>query len=61
MPAPLTQGSTHNVLPRVNPHSILDESNNFPIIADDIVQTYQQRSNRGVPKKQYELDPKAKT
>jgi hypothetical protein len=60
-PTPWAQGSTQNVLPRVNPHSILDESNYFPIIANDVVKTYQQRSNKGVPKKQYEPDPKAQT
>ena len=40
---------------------IFDESNETHVPAKSIVLKYPQRSNKGVPKKQYEPNPKAKT
>ena len=58
---PLTEGSTQDVFPQVNLNPTLDEPNEFPVLAKDVTNKYPQRSNRGVLKKQYEPDPKAKT
>ena len=60
MSTPLTEESTQNVLPQVISNPIFDESNETHVFAEDIAPRYPQRSNKGVPKKQYEPDPKAK-
>uniref|UniRef100_A0A6N2KJR5 Reverse transcriptase Ty1/copia-type domain-containing protein n=1 Tax=Salix viminalis TaxID=40686 RepID=A0A6N2KJR5_SALVM len=62
MSTPLTEESTQNVLTQVNQNPILPIfDNEIPVIVENRANKYPQRSNRGVPKKQYELDPKNKT
>ena len=62
MSTPLTEESTQNVLPQVNQNPILPIfDNKIPVIVENRVNKYPLRSNRGVPKKQYEPDPKNKT
>ena len=61
MSAPLTEKSTQDVPPMVNLNPILDETNEIPLLVENVSNKYPYRSNWGVLKKQYELDPKTKT
>uniref|UniRef100_A0A6N2MRA1 Integrase catalytic domain-containing protein n=1 Tax=Salix viminalis TaxID=40686 RepID=A0A6N2MRA1_SALVM len=63
-PTPLIKESTENVSPRspqvtLNPNP--NEINEIPVLKNNVTNRYPQRLNRGVPKKQYEPDPKHKT
>ena len=58
---PLTEESTENACPQVNQNYILDETNEIPAHVENITNEYPQRSNRRVPRKQYEPDPNTKT
>ncbi|PNX72348.1 pentatricopeptide repeat-containing protein mitochondrial-like, partial [Trifolium pratense] len=59
--SPSTAESTENVLPQVTSSPFFDQPNetNAPI-DQDIAPRYPHRSNKGIPKKLYEPDPKAK-
>ena len=58
---PLTSESTQNVPPQVCMNPVFGESNETYVPIENTAPRYPQRLNRGVPKKQYELDPKSKT
>ena len=63
-PTPLTEESTENVSPQspqvtLNPIPI--EINEILVLENNETHRYLQRLNRGIPKKQYEPDPKQKT
>ena len=58
---PLTEESTQNVPPQVSMNPVFGESNETYVPAKNTAPRYPQRLNRGVPKKQYEPDPEAKT
>ena len=58
---PLTKESTQNVPPQVSMNPVFGESNETYVPAENTAPRYPQRLNRGVPKKQYEPDPEAKT
>ena len=69
---PLTEESTQNIPPQVSMNPMFGESNETYVPAENtsnetyvpaknIAPRYPQRLNRGVPKKQYEPDPEAKT
>ena len=63
-PAPLIEESTENVSPQspqVSLNPISNEINETPVLENNVINRYPQRLNRGVPKKQYEPDPKNKT
>ena len=61
LPTPLTEESTENVSPQVTLNPIPNEFNEIPVLENNVTNRYPQRLNRGVPKKQYEPDPKHKT
>ena len=58
---PLTEESTQNVPPQVSMNPVFRESNETYVPTKNTAPRYPQRLNRGVPKKQYEPDPEAKT
>ena len=58
---PLTEESTQTVPPQVSMNPVFGESNETYVLAENTAPRYPQRLNRGVPKKQYEPDPEAKT
>ena len=63
-PTPLTEESTKNVSPQspqVSLNPISNKINETPVLENNVINRYPQRLNRGVPKKQYEPDPKNKT
>ena len=60
MSTPLTEELTESVPPQVISNPLSNESNKPFISVEDMNPRYPQRSNRGIPKKQYKLDPKAK-
>ena len=56
-----SEESTKNVPPQVSMNPVFGESNETYVPAENTAPRYPQRLNRGVPKKQYEPDPEAKT
>ena len=61
---PLTEESTENVSPRspqVSLNLISNEINETLVLENNVINRYPQILNRGVPKKQYEPDPKNQT
>jgi hypothetical protein len=57
---PSLEESTQNILPQITLNPSIDESNEIHDSDRCIAPKYSQRSNKGVPKKQYEPNPKAK-
>jgi hypothetical protein len=57
---PSPEESTQNILPQITLNPCIDESNKIHDSDRCIALKYSQRSNKGVPKKQYEPNPKVK-
>jgi len=55
---PSPEESTQNILPQITLNPCIDESNKIHDSDRCIALKYSQRSNKGVPKKQYEPNPK---
>ncbi|KAH9696165.1 retrovirus-related pol polyprotein from transposon RE1 [Citrus sinensis] len=60
MSTPLTEELTESVPPQVISNPLSNESNEPFFSVEDMNPRYPQRLNRGIPKKQYEPDPKSK-